>query len=72
MDIKFAAKSHSPVSIVSAVEWKSESADKIPQTIRINTRTAKRLIEPGKFGETFDDVISRVLDEREEKEKKKK
>jgi hypothetical protein len=45
--------------------------EKIPQTIRISERTARKLIELGKFGETFDDVIARILDEREEKEKKK-
>jgi len=38
---------------------------KIPKTIRISEETAKRLMALGKFGESFDDVISRVLDQRE-------
>jgi predicted CopG family antitoxin len=46
--------------------------DKIPQTIRISERTARRLIKMGKFGETFDDVIARLLDELDEFERRKK
>jgi predicted CopG family antitoxin len=45
--------------------------DKIPQTIRISERTARKLIELGKFGETFDDVIARLLDEIEKKKERK-
>jgi predicted CopG family antitoxin len=44
---------------------------KIPKTIRISEHTAKRLMKIGKFGETFDDVIVRLLDELEIKENKK-
>ena len=44
---------------------------RIPKTIRISEQTAKRLMKIGVFGETFDDVIIRLLDEREIKEKKK-
>jgi len=44
---------------------------KIPQTIRISEETAKKLIELGRFGESFDDVIARLLKEREQLEKKK-
>jgi hypothetical protein len=43
---------------------------KIPKTIRISEHTAKRLMKIGKFGETFDDVIVRLLDELEIKENK--
>jgi len=44
---------------------------KIPETIRISPRTAERLIKEGRFSESFDDVIARILDEREENSKKK-
>jgi len=44
---------------------------KIPKTIRISEQTAKQLMKIGKFGETFDDVIAHLLNEREIKEKKK-
>jgi predicted CopG family antitoxin len=43
---------------------------KIPETIRISQRTAERLVKEGKFNESFDDVIARVLDERDEYRKK--
>jgi hypothetical protein len=45
---------------------------KIPETIRISEKTARRLMLRGRFNETFDDLISRVLDEIEEYEKEKK
>jgi len=43
---------------------------KIPETIRISPETAERLITEGKFNESFDDVIVRMLDERDEYRKK--
>jgi hypothetical protein len=51
---------------------KDMSPAKIPGTIRISQRTGERLADLGKFNETFDDVITRVLDEREALLKKKK
>jgi len=43
---------------------------KIPETIRISPQTAERLIKEGKFNESFDDVIARMLNERDEYRKK--
>jgi len=43
---------------------------KIPETIRISKKNAERLITIGKFGETFDDVLGRILDGWEEEKRK--
>ena len=39
--------------------------------IRITTSVAKRLEARGKFGETFSDVIEKILDEMDNEEKKR-
>jgi len=36
------------------------------KTIKINSSTHKRLEQYGKFGDTFDSIINRLLDEKEE------
>ena len=37
------------------------------KTLKIKEKTHKRLVELGKKGETFDDVINRIIDENEKK-----
>ena len=38
---------------------------KVPETIRVSKLNGERLIKVGKFGESFDDVITRLLDHYE-------
>ena len=45
---------------------------KVPETIRISKKNSERLIKSGKFGESFDDVITRILDFYEAGNKPKK
>ncbi len=45
---------------------------KIPETIRVSKKNTERLVKAGKFGESFDDVIGRLLDRLEELETKEK
>jgi hypothetical protein len=45
---------------------------KIPETIRLSPANIQRISQIGKFGESFDDVIGRLLDFFEESNKKKK
>ena len=40
---------------------------KVPETIRVSKQNSERLIKAGKFGESFDDVITRILDFYEKK-----
>jgi hypothetical protein len=35
---------------------------KIPETVRISKKNGERLVKHGRFGESFDDVIGRILD----------
>ena len=49
----------------------TKSMKKIPETVRVSKRNAERLVSVGKFGESFDDVIGRLLDHYEKQEKKK-
>jgi len=51
----------------------TKNMKKIPETIRISKGNAERLVKAGKFGESFDEVLSRILDfyEGEHKEKKR-
>jgi hypothetical protein len=44
----------------------------LPETIRISEKNVRRLMLRGGFGETYDDLIGKVLDEIEEYEKEKK
>ena len=37
------------------------------KTLKIKEKTHKRLTDLGKKGETFDDVINRIIDENEKK-----
>lgn len=45
---------------------------KIPGTIRVSKRNTERLVKAGHFGESFDDVIGRLLDRLDELEAKDK
>lgn len=47
-------------------------ADKLPEVIRISEKNAKRVYAEGKFGENYNDVLTRMLDELEELRKKKR
>jgi len=47
-------------------------ADKLPEVIRISEKNAKRIYAEGKFGENYNDVLTRMLDELEELKKKKR
>lgn len=39
------------------------------KTLKISDETHKRLTKVGKFGDTFEDIIKRLLDEHEGKKK---
>jgi len=39
------------------------------KTLKIKEETHKRLVELGKKGESFDDVINRIIDENEDKKR---
>ncbi len=40
---------------------------KIPETVRVSKENADRMVKIGKFGESFDDIIGRLLDNYEKK-----
>jgi len=47
-------------------------SDKLPEVIRISEKNAKRIYSEGHFGENYNDVLTRMLDELEELRKKKR